>query len=415
MKRLPLLLLVLCAIAFLGGLVHLFQLRFEAGDIYPSYSSLRADPLGTKAFLEGLDRLLEVERNFQPLNKLGPGRDRTLFMIGAREEDLILDTGTFQDLEKFATSGGRIVLSLHPSYQARSPARRWPPRAPTAGTNNPAGTGPLKGSRKKPPVQQPPVDAPEKISVAERWNFAFDHTKMDKTEAGVYLPAEAERNPDASATLPRVLPIHTSVAFKQLGPGWRSIYARGPERTVLMERAWGDGSIVLAADSYLFSNEAIMDERHPELLAWLVGSVSRAIFDETHLGVQENSGVASLLRKYRLHGFFAGLAALAILFVWKNSLSFMPANPESARDDIISIAGKESSEGFINLLRRNIPPQAVMSVCLQEWKKSCGHRCDKARLQKIQALIDAENQQIDRKRNPIELYRRIHQILARKL
>ena len=36
---------------------HLFQLRFEQGDIYPAYSSLRADPLGTKVFYESLETL----------------------------------------------------------------------------------------------------------------------------------------------------------------------------------------------------------------------------------------------------------------------------------------------------------------------------------------------------------------------
>ena len=56
-KRLPALVLVVCAVGFAFGLVHLFRLRFAAGDVYPEYSSLRADPLGAMAFCESLERM----------------------------------------------------------------------------------------------------------------------------------------------------------------------------------------------------------------------------------------------------------------------------------------------------------------------------------------------------------------------
>src|SRR5439155_26641627 len=73
------LLLVLLAVFGLG-VGRLFQLRFEAGDVYPPYSSLRADPLGTKAFFEGLKILhgITVERLFQQLDRLREGRRTTL-------------------------------------------------------------------------------------------------------------------------------------------------------------------------------------------------------------------------------------------------------------------------------------------------------------------------------------------------
>src|SRR2546427_9645317 len=57
------LLLVLLAV-FVLGVGRLFQLRFEAGDVYPPYSSLRADPLGTKALFESL----EIDRKSTRLN-----------------------------------------------------------------------------------------------------------------------------------------------------------------------------------------------------------------------------------------------------------------------------------------------------------------------------------------------------------
>ena len=40
--------------AFLFGLLHLFNLRFAAGDVYPPYSSLRSDPVGCRIYYESL-------------------------------------------------------------------------------------------------------------------------------------------------------------------------------------------------------------------------------------------------------------------------------------------------------------------------------------------------------------------------
>ena len=76
MLRKPLLSLLLALVlfaVFAAGIARLFVLRYEIGDIYPPYSSLRTDPLGTKVFAAALDDLpgIEVRRNFKPLPKLG--------------------------------------------------------------------------------------------------------------------------------------------------------------------------------------------------------------------------------------------------------------------------------------------------------------------------------------------------------
>jgi hypothetical protein len=47
-----------CAAAFSpSASCELFELRFERGDVYPAYSSLRADPLGAMAFYESLEKI----------------------------------------------------------------------------------------------------------------------------------------------------------------------------------------------------------------------------------------------------------------------------------------------------------------------------------------------------------------------
>ena len=69
---LTLLLALLLAVGFCSGLARLFTLRYESGDVYPPYSTLRADPLGAKGIYEAVGQLrgVETRRNFQPLKKL---------------------------------------------------------------------------------------------------------------------------------------------------------------------------------------------------------------------------------------------------------------------------------------------------------------------------------------------------------
>ena len=77
-------LLVLLLIAFLLGVGHLFVLRFQTGDVYPAYSSLRSDPLGTRVLYESLENLgdITLQRNYRLLHSLKP--DSTCSRLGRR-------------------------------------------------------------------------------------------------------------------------------------------------------------------------------------------------------------------------------------------------------------------------------------------------------------------------------------------
>ena len=90
MKRhLSILLLLACAAGFAFGLVQLFRLRFAAGDVYPAYSSLRSDPLGTMAFCESLERMpgLSVRRDFNAGNELPDGKAGFRKAVTVRDPD----------------------------------------------------------------------------------------------------------------------------------------------------------------------------------------------------------------------------------------------------------------------------------------------------------------------------------------
>ena len=222
-----------------------------------------------------------------------------------------------------------------------------------------------------------------------------------------------------SPALPRTLSLHTALCFRGLGPDWRVLYVRGQGtnvQPVLIERPMGRGGIVLFADSFYFSNEALRDDRQPALLSWFIGSGRQVVFEETHLGTSENPGVATLARKYRLQPLFAALILLALLFIWKNAASFMPPCEEQlARERGEIVEGRDSAGAFVNLLRRNIPPASLLRVCLEQWNAALASLRKPARpkLEEMQRLIDAQNALEPRERNPVGTYREFCRILSK--
>src|SRR4029434_4742845 len=114
MKRLPVMFGLAVLIAFGFGLIRLLNLRFERGDSYPPYSSLRADPLGSKALFESLDALIPARRNLQPLSKLVEGRDTTLLWLGADSSEARFQPEEYKRFDAFVRTGGRLIFSFRP-------------------------------------------------------------------------------------------------------------------------------------------------------------------------------------------------------------------------------------------------------------------------------------------------------------
>lgn len=366
MKRyLPAILLGLCVAAFVAGLTQLFLLRFEAGDVYPPYSSLRADPLGTMVLSESLEIMpgLTVRRDFSDANKLPETPHTTYLHLGAEEYEWHeLPVALFHEIEAFATRGGRLAVAFAPVTTTNY---FFPPTITVTNT-----TGTNAAARKRVRVRRAlQDDEPEvrRVSVEERWGLEFAFQGLERGEDGVYQPVTVANL--SALPLPARLDWHSGLVFTNLDARWRVIYARGTN-PVVVERAFGRGTVVLATDSYFLSNEAMWRARHPEMLAWFVGAAKHVVFDEAHLGVVETSGMAVLMRKYRLQGVIAALLVLGGLFIWKNSFSLVPPPRVEPRKQFI--AGKDAAGGFVNLLRRNIPPAQILDVCFEEWVKSIG-------------------------------------------
>jgi hypothetical protein len=409
-KHFPIVLMLGCAAVFVFGLVQLFQLRFAAGDVYPAYSSLRADPLGTMAFYESLEKIpgLSVRRDFSDSNRLPEERQTVyLYLAGNHNEWEEMPNDLFREIQAYLMRGNRLVITFFPQTEPEIFHFR-----------DATETNSVKSAKSKDEKMTPPKPAPKKnplpdeedlsVSLVDAWNF---HTGFQKLapDGNTYAPASVVNQTDLP--FPKTLDWHSGIIFTNLDKSWRVIYARGTN-AVVIERKFGRGSVVMATDSYFVSNEAMARDRHADLLAWLVGPGRNVVFDEAHLGIVDTSGVATLMRKYRLHGLAAGLVLLAGLFIWKNSTSLVPPLADEAREDVV--AGRDASSGFVNLLRRSIAPRDLLAACFAEWKKSVAQKgkMSATRFQQAEAIFAAENSLPKKDRNPIQTYRKISEILA---
>src|SRR3954471_1262081 len=98
-KRLSILILLLVVAGFGYGLKLLFEARFEAGDIYPEYSSLRSDPLGSKALYESLGEATKTERNYKEILDPDYGAGTTLLVLGFKPSEFRMSSVDIKQLD----------------------------------------------------------------------------------------------------------------------------------------------------------------------------------------------------------------------------------------------------------------------------------------------------------------------------
>ena len=424
---------------FIYGVIKLFFLRFEAGDIYPAYSSLRSDPLGSRAWYRSLKNIngAAVSRNYLPLQNVVFRGNTTLFYIGAP----IFDSDSvsrewFKVFERFTDSGGRLVLSFLPVEKKPSgrrlskcfrPEEKGEPlqRAAPEGSENPTKPHTAENTSnsqsasnnddKGPESGIGPLNAEKQstcVSMNEEWGlaFAFAEKLPDKASiAGGYPSRPLFKG------LPQTISWHTALYFDGFDNNWQVIYTAGG-RPVIVERPYGNGSLVLVADSFFMSNEALKSERHAGLLAWTLGDSSSIVFDETHFGIFRHPGVLSLIKKYRFHWFIFALAVLALLFIWKNSAYFVPP-PQKSRPQTIRdfTSDRDSTQGLISLLRRNIPPRQLLQTCTREWERAVQpeKRLPEEKLAQINSTFQTIFAHIPKSGNLVNGYRRISKIISK--
>jgi hypothetical protein len=395
MKRLaPWLVLALCLALLVGTFQMLLRGRIERGDIYPPSSSLRSDPLGTMLLYESLAALpgVTVRRDTQDGNRLPDRKDTTYLHLAARPEDwMLLPKTLHREVDRYLLAGGRLVVTFAPEFEEKS--RKDKEEGDKHNTPAP--------DEKKIPI---PDDIDEPAEPSGWFSVAAVGGKKDGR------PHLARRVGDGP--LPAELAWHGDVVLTEWDASWTPIYERA-EGPVVAQRQRGAGTLVVATDSYFLSNEALVKDRHPTLLAWIIGPSREVVFDEAHHGVIESPGIAALARKYRLHGGALVVVILAGLFVWKNSSALAPLPTAAAQADG-SIAGRDTVSGFTALLRRNLPKSTLLATCLAEWQKVLvrNPRFTPSQRQAAERLLTEAIAQPSA--DPVTVYRRVRETLHRR-
>jgi hypothetical protein len=354
------------------------------------------------AFYESLSQLpgLSVRRDHSSSDRLPEGKDTAYLHLAAGTTDWHWQPeALWQEIDAFLLNGGRLAITFRP--ETSRPFR-------VLSSTSPPGKPPGQKQGKKQKLRGRDERPYEADTVQKRWGVEFAYLKLAAGDGDSYEPAKVYNQ--SGLPLPESLAWHTATVFTNVDQAWRTIYARGTN-PVVIERRFGKGSVVLASDSFFLSNQAMWEDRHADLLAWFVGPNGRVVFDEAHHGIMDTSGVATLIRNYRLHGVAAGLLVLAALFIWKNSVSLVPPRPVETSAG--HVAGKHAAAGFVNLLRRNIPARDVLSVCFAEWTKSLyqGRYYTITAVSEAQAVMEAELKRSERQRDPVKAYQTICRIL----
>jgi hypothetical protein len=163
------------------------------------------------------------------------------------------------------------------------------------------------------------------------------------------------------------LHVRTSSGASRLllkGDEWRCLDGDRDE-CVLADRKLGKGVVWLLADASPLRNLDLHQSRDTALVARLFGGSLPIVFDESHLGVENQSGVGVLLRKHRLFGAIGMLLLLALLFVWRNSASLLPE-----RSPLPPELMPQPAASLRTLLEQNVPPARLLDTLAAEWKHS---------------------------------------------
>lgn len=422
-RRFTWVLLLAIAVLFTAGIAWLFKLRLSQGDLFPAYSTLRADALGTRALFEALQELpeLDVQRSVQPIKKLGGRPPSTIVMAGMPRENW--DEVTAEEaniLEAAVRDGSRLVVAFR--AERASVVEAVKPFIKKTGSQEKKGAGDkAKDEKAKDEKAEKSGKGDEKDDVKNARTSPRNDEEKTAREKPVYADWEkrwgvvirerwitdgdlgALKKTDAPESLEASVPWKSDLYFETMkGADWCVLYTRGLS-PVMVEMPLGKGSVVLATDAFLLSNEAMQKNRGTQLLAWLIGGNARVVFTESHLGVVEDTGIAMLARRYGLAGAFFVLLLLAALFVWQRMALFVPPPPESAETAL----SYHPTAGLESLLRRSVPANKLVDACVAEWARSGrASETDKAR---VETAVGTQS-----KETPADTYNAIVRALKRR-
>lgn len=398
--------LVIVAVCLLA-LYRLLVLQFERGDAYPQYSSYRADPLGLLVFYEAVAAAGHTpQRNLTPLDSATFPENSTILLAGAAiSED---EVSTLERLEAFVAAGGRLVVLFRADQSDvahRAAAEKKEDEGEDEKDPEEENTPDRKTAGER--AEEMMRTLVPRADISERWGFAYAARSIEENDNEERI-AEVQRGAAASTQLlPARIMWHSEMVFEDIAPEWTVVYERDADPVVL-ERQWGEGSIVVASDNYLVSNEAMRVDRAAGYLAWIAGTQRTLIFEETHLGVARSTGVMTLARRYGLIPVLLAGVFLALLLIWKNAVPLVPRH--AARSGHETAALHSTVTGLASLVRRAVRRADLLDTAWRLHQAPALHRppIDATGRTFVESALESYRTVPARRRDPVAVFNEIN-------
>jgi hypothetical protein len=371
---------------FVWGIISIVQRQLARGDSYPTFSTPSTTPSGIRAIsdalkavpglevrqdnrnysllkggsetvyiIAGLDIYTYVMSNFnQPLSLLELGKIQTLPENGATLlitfVNLADDPHSRKNLEQTRTSEKENFDSEEEAHPA--------PEFGRAARTSRLGGRMLEAGSDMQTMRGMDFRVLARADAGTKTDEGHPRVEVARvTAAGTALQLDKELT-------------WKSYNYLALGKNWTVLYTTPEGRPAIAMRSWGKGRVVASACTDWLSNEGLHAHPASHLLAWLVDGKQKILFLEKHLGFQDTRGVMWMAREHGMMGFVFGMMLLIALFLWKNATSLAPRLDLSSSEERGAILlGQDSSEGFLNLLSRNIPREQILPKAYASWVK----------------------------------------------
>jgi hypothetical protein len=317
--------LIIIFVLFFAGTILIFQSRIRKGETLPDYSTLKADPLGTLALFESLQKTpnLTVTRNYSN-NTVIDYSNSTIFFIGVHAYIFEMGGSLASHIDSLLKKGNRVIVSfLEPPFFSQENV-----------TSDSTDTSKI----------------PFTHSIQFRKNVS-DTSKVHSTDILF-----------KNVTWPGVLNLRADSS-------WKTIVARD-SFMLLGEKKVHSGVLVVLHDGYNLSNQGLRENLKKNgsnpLIPYLIGNTTTIIFDESHHGIVKRMGISAILQKGGFTPVIIFLCLWFLLLIWYIQGVSIRTQQGSTADNQSS----DSPDSLQLILTSRIPPKNILQICKDEWQKS---------------------------------------------
>ncbi|HEX5790788.1 MAG TPA: hypothetical protein VFY13_06520, partial [Luteolibacter sp.] len=353
---------------------------------------------------------IRTERHTRAIRHLKTDANTALLFMALSPEDLTLTPADKEQelIDGMLDDGSHLLISLDTERislrrterearekakkQNKDDAKKEPSKQPESDNKEPAETPPPPSSPFKP--EKSPVNPEgDKIEADEEEPTSVFGLEAVPCEHDFKTPAEQKgEGPLSGLALPAWRGSHFLTIEE--GSDWKPL-AKVGEQITMASLQRSKGSIIVVSDSYPFSNEAQLRDRHSDLMLALLAGKTRIVFNEFHLGVSTDPGIMQLVRQYHLHGLIAGGLLLLLLLFWQGSSSLIPTNPDKdfGIGEQGAVTGRDSTDGLVALLETGLKPSALLGECIERHRTASSIRPPSPdALQQAKAIASATRQ-----------------------